>query len=66
MELYADREGVHLLALHRRGHGKTEPLGAPILPGFDTFADDVVVWPTTWASLSSWPAGITAGRRPGA
>ncbi len=42
MELYAYRDGVHLLAMDCRGHGKTEPLGDPDLLGFDTFADDVV------------------------
>lgn len=42
MELYAHREGVHLVAMDCRGHGKTRPLGDPDLLRFDTFADDVV------------------------
>lgn len=42
MELYAHREGVHLLAMDCRGHGKTAPLGDPGLLRFDTFADDLV------------------------
>ena len=42
LELYKHREGVHLLAMDCRGHGKTQPLGDPDLLRFDTFADDVV------------------------
>ena len=42
MELYEHREGVHLVTMDCRGHGKTQPLGEPDLLRFDTFADDVV------------------------
>jgi pimeloyl-ACP methyl ester carboxylesterase len=42
MELYEHREGVRLVAMDCRGHGKTRPLGDPDLLRFDTFAGDVV------------------------
>ena len=42
MELYEYREGVHLIAMDSRGHGKTQPLGDPDLLRFDTFADDAM------------------------
>lgn len=61
MELYEFREGVHLIAMDSRGHGKTQPLGDPDLLRFDTFADDIVALLDSLGIAEFAAGGISMG-----
>src|SRR5262249_47436928 len=42
--LFRPPQGVRLLCLDARAHGRTEPLGSPSALTFDVFGDDLVAW----------------------
>jgi pimeloyl-ACP methyl ester carboxylesterase len=42
--LFRPPQGIRLLCLDARAHGKTQPLGDPSALTFDAFGDDLVAW----------------------
>src|SRR5262249_38797642 len=42
--LFSPPEGIRLLCLDARAHGRTQPLGDPSALSFDVFGDDLVAW----------------------